>query len=455
MRKTLSIFLSVFVLAGVFAGSWYLSGGGSGPEQAGPVATTDDNMTPDSSLPGSPDDTSGSSVPGVAGGTSGSSVPGSTNGTSGSFVPGVTGGTSGAADAPTALVIPPNFGKFARNADILLRASGVNPLAIGRVMTYASIAYHDTYRDNTIAPLLVNLPGGGSVEEALTAGVIVLAETSEVASLTKDAEGWLETLSPKTQAIVAAVLKRAAADGFAQALTAKAPKFTVEPAWKPGNRLYPGGFEPGWGQLKPILIDIAKCPVAKAPVAAIAGERTKVLAALKASDFDRNREEIANALLEGTGSVVHDAAVAFGTYNGTMKPFFNNDPLSPAMSMSLRALVGAYDTSIALWNAKWANGIASPMDLHLADSTVSGVSTPAPSYPSTASAMTTLVSHLLDIQGGAPLTDAELSSIPGIPVFKMLVDAQNARVLNWSADVQAGRDLGRCMAEQTYASLKR
>jgi hypothetical protein len=322
-------------------------------------------------------------------------------------------------------------------------------------MTYTAIAYHDTYRDNTIAPLLVDLPGGGSVDEALTAGVIVLAETSEVASLKKDAEGWLEKLSPNTQAIVAAVLKRAAADGFTQASSVKAPTFTIEPAWKPGNRTYPGGFEPGWGKIKPVLVDITKCPVAKAPVAAIATERAKVVAAIKASNFDRNRSEVADALLEGTGSVVHDAAVAFGTYNGTMKPFFNNDPLSPKMSMSLRALVGAYDTSIALWNAKWANGVASPMDLHLADSTQPGLLSPAPSYPSTAATMTAMVSHLLDIQGGAPLTDAELSSIPGIPVFKVLIDTKNARVLNWSADVQAGQDLGRCMAEQTYASLKR
>lgn len=420
MRKTLSIILAVLVLGGVFTGGWYLTGGqASDPQQAGPTTTVESSTT---SVVASPT----TAAPNVI----------------------------DIANPPAKMTKAANLGMLARDTDLLLRRLNVNPLAIGRIVTYAAITYHDSYRDSTIDPLLVQQPGGASAADALVAAGVVVAELSGVDSMKTDVDGWLESLTPNAQAIVAAVLERANADGFNEAASVKAPTFATAPAWKPGNRTYPGGLEPGWGLLKPILTDITKCPVAKAPVERIADERTKVLAAIKASDFDRNTPQVAEALLEATGSLVMNVAIAFGEYNGTMKPFMNNEPLSPKMSLSLRALVGGYDAIIALWNAKWVNGVAAPMDLHLVDSTQPGLTTSAPSYPSTAATMTSFVSHLAELLGGQSLTDSELAAIPSVPLFKIFVEAKNARVLNWTADVDAGDALGRCMAEQTLASRK-
>jgi len=418
MRKALLTVLSALLLAGLFAGSWYVTGMLSGDET---TSSTPGEGAGSGSLPANDSDTPDATTPGTA-------------------------DTGNGARDGFAIERPVTIDDFTYLLDTVATTLAVNPIFEARMNAYAGIAAFDaTLRAGTDAAFVPSLSpafAGQGLEQGILAGSTVMAELVANPQVSETVASWGE-LTAESRKVVDAVLAAAAADGYDAISSDDAPAYEGPLAWKPGGDATGSPLEPRFGDVKTLRTDSASCPVAPAPASDIESERAG----------------------RGTVTVGDDTPSPkppFVTkYNFLVLSYLQNEfpDKTPGLSAAIAqsAIVALYDGLILTWKAKWANGVASPLDLS------AGTALPYPSYPLWPSVALSLSETFVSGVMGekvtvADLIDAARTSEAPESVIAALED--DAALLQpgpyaWQADITAGRQLGECLARQALAAVGR
>ena len=418
MRKTLLTLVTLLALGGLFAGSWFVTGMLRGGEIAPDTPAT--TIAADA-------------VDGVI--ASGSTQP--------------TGAVSAAEAGDLVFPLPRNLADLDRTLPLLMGRFGANSVAATRVFTYASIAWHDTANPAGAATFIApSAAGQGSEQGMLAAGAVIveLLDNEQVADLV---EAWEGDLSNESAAVVSSVVAFADADGYDATADVTAPSYEGPLAWKAGGYRdgAPVGYEPGYGQVKTVKLDLAMCPVAPAPRTAIEAER---------------------ATLDGVDRDIAAPVVARPERFALLSYLYINANLPESQKLQMSRIgqtstVMLHDALIATWRANWENGIAAPIDLFADGDTL--VTSSYPSYPSwteVAVAATetyvkgilqkdVTVEEMVDFISGRSGIDTNYAGLLG----ELTDDIANARssTHHWNADRDAGAKLGTCIAGESLKLL--
>jgi len=421
MRKILFTLATIVVLAGLFVGSWFVTGmlSSSGEETA--------VGTPDTSV-----------VDGDA------TVVDATT-------PGDTAGTpSGGPQSEVIFPLPADIFAFEVNLGTVMRQFGANSFAKTRVMAYASIAWYETL-SLPGAPTFISEAGAGQgpSQAMLAAGAVAveLLDNPEVAAVV---EAWEGDLSEQTAGVVAKVAAYADADGYNATANATAPTFDGEFAWKTGSARDGvfGGYEPAYGKIRTIAIDPAACPVDVAPIDALRAEK----AALASVD------KTVPAPIIGQPS--RFTLVAFAYMNRILPPGQKQNLYYQGQNLA----VALHDAMILTWKANWENGVAAPVDMFAGDNT--SIMSSYPSYPSwtdvAASATEAYVSNILGNRITMDTMIEYLLKNHDSDDFKDQIELLREDFKNsassthhWNVDREAGRKLGTCVAGEALKALSK
>lgn len=431
MRKVITGVLVAALFTGLFAGSWFLTGTLSSNEQA--------PLSPAGSLPEGGTAGTGGADDGVADQTEGDSAEGPAGD--------VTDGEN-VVNFPR----PKSITDLWTGAEKVFDTLNANPIVRGRALTYATLALYDSSRTNPADLLIVDkLIPARPGDPFLLAGY-VLAGVVDNPLLTKAVAAWGSPLPAEARSAGDAYVAMAKADGFDAAGLTSAPTFEGPLAWTTGSRRdgLPEGFEPGFGMVKPILLDIGACPVPAAPVTEIARER------------------------QAMGSVPTDTVgpslPTSESLGATFRLYLQNstDIVSTPERDRLAAYFWllTYDAMIATWKAKWENGVAAPVDI--ASGEIPETRMSYPSYPSWEAVTLSLLETFATEISGKPVTvnsfGEQASASPGteataanpLPLnFEAMQRSLAENVFHWDADVAAGRELGSCLARQAVNLAKK
>jgi hypothetical protein len=413
MRKVLTGVAVLLVLSALFAGSWFVTGlFDDGDETTTPttLVATENTATMDGSENG------------------GTSSP--------TTVAGVLSLTR-----PTDLISLNNL-----ITDVTARLGG-GEVYKTRLRIYAVTTYFDTTRRAGLSTIISPAAGAQDGEQALLASSNALVEIVGNQEAIDIVATW-GTLTPESRTVVDAVVAAAKADGFDAAAAVTAPSYDGELGWKPGSTRNgtPGGVEPGFGNVKTLRLPEGRCAVAPAPFDAIAGERR----ALGTLDLDAASPSIVDP---GLSFVVT-------TY---LFDQLSDRGLPEVGYIAQMVHVMLYDAFVVTWEGKWANGVASPIDVVVAGDLEKITS--FPSYPSwqsvSAKAVETYVSKVL----GRDVTLAEIldrveaisEGSNGDELVKTVRADQASLgngVFNWKADIAAGEAVGSCIGDVFATSVK-
>ena len=409
MRKLLLTLATITVLAGLFVGSWFVTGMLRGEEAA----------------PGIPSDSS-ALVTDTADNTTTDDVEGSLPTTS---------------TVNLSFPLPADMFAFESSLYALMSQFGANSFAISRVFTYASVATHETLNSETTPTFISEKAVAQGRDQGLLAAGAVAVELLDNPLITELVDAWEGELTPATAAVVAAVVAFADADGYDATAAAEAPTFDGEFGWKSGGTRdgIASGYEPAYGQTRTIAIDPAACPVDAAPLGALRSER----AALTSVDTNATAPVIVAAARFST--------VAF-LYMVTTSP---QQPEQSFYYEGLNLGVALHDALIATWRANWENGVAAPIDIFAGDDTA--LRSSYPSYPSwtdvAVSASETYVSGVLgqkvtmDTMIDFLLENHKSDEYKGqLKILRENLANSANTAHHWNVDREAGRKLGNCIA---------
>lgn len=419
MRKTLLTLATVVVLAGLFAGSWFVTGMLRGDDES-PVVSPDTSSV-----------TNGTTIEDTIGST------GAGNDTDPATTP-------VSVDFP----LPADLFAFETSLNALMGQFGANSFAKTRVFTYASIAWYEAASPDS-APTFVSAKAAGQGrDQAMLAAGEVVAALLKNPQVTDLIDAWEGELTPQTSAVVAEVVAFAAADGYDTTAGAEAPTFDGEFGWKPGGTkdAAPGGYEPAYGQTRTIRLDPAACPVDAAPIAVLSSEK----AALSNVEKD-----VAAPIL---GEASRFSAVAFSYINLSLA----DDQKQQLFLQGQTLGVALHDALIATWRANWENGVAAPIDVFAAGDT--DLLSSYPSYPSwtdvAASLTETYVSGVLGKKTTMDdMIDFLIENHPSEPFKDQLAFLRNdmgnaaSTTHHWNVDREAGRKLGTCIAGEALKTI--
>lgn len=429
MRKTLLALLSVILIAGLFAGSWYVTG------MLGDDTNTAPTTPGDEPADGNDGGTTTVADPDAAGSTDSDPASGA-----------VSDGGSGAQESSALgpLTRPTNIEDFNTLLSTVASSLAVNALFEARMNAYAGVAAFETAlgagNDPALVPTLAPGLAGQGLEQGILAGSTVMAALVKNDDVTDTVASW-GTLTQQSRAVVDAVLATAAADGYDSLGDTKAPTYDGPLAWTAGGDAAITPLEPRFGETKTMRTSSSNCPVAAAPAEAIENERAG--RGQTAGDTDAPQTPFAtkyNFLV-----LLYIREQLAGTQPG----------VSAAVAQS--AIVALYDALILTWKAKWENGIAAPRDL--------GGETllPYPSYPFWPSVAIGLVETFATGAAKKPVTIEDMIDVARVAgATEEFVDAieqdvalQKPGPYAWQADIDAGRQLGECLGRQALAAIGR
>lgn len=421
MRKALLTLATIVVLAGLFAGSWFVTGILRGEDEA-PLASP--------------------------------STSAITNGETTGDITGATGTGDGAAPvtAPASLdfPLPADLFAFERSVNALMGQFGANSFAKTRVLTYSSIAWYEVVSPDTVPTFISVKAAGQDLSQAMLAAGAVAAALLANPQVADLVDAWEGELSPQASAIVDEVVAFAAADGYDATAGAEAPTFDGEFGWKAGGTrdAAPGGYEPAYGQTRTIEIDPAACPVDAAPIDALSSEKAAL------SNVDKG----VSAPILGDPSRFSTVAFVYMNLN------LADDQKQMLARQAQTLVVALHDAMIATWRANWENGVAAPIDVFAAGDTT--LLSSYPSYPSwTDVAVSATELYVSEVLGKKVTMDDMIDFLvenhPSEPfkdrVALLRTDMRNAASTthHWNVDRDAGRKLGACIAEKALESLSR
>lgn len=414
MRKTLLTLLTVVVLAGLFAGSWYVTG------------MLRDSGASDDPVPALPLPSDGTETT-IAG----------------------NGGTAPVVAAELSLPYPKNLAELDRYFTAAMSKLGANTIASTRIFTYAGIASYETSAPAGAPTFISDAPASQDAEQGMLAAGAVISALLNSPQITELIAAWPGTISDDAKAVASNVVAFANADGYDATASAVAPTFEGDLAWKPGGKRdgRPDGYEPGYGQVKTVRLDLDSCPVAPADLAAIAAERS----ALTSIDSKIPAPVVARPERFSLLAYIYIAG------------HLSNDQKAQMPLIGQTGTVMLHDALIATWRANWANGVASPSDIYAnGDTALVGN---YPSYPSwTEVAVSATETFVNGMTGKNTNFDEIVKFVSGRPgagqdyvglLEELLQDVENARssTNHWKADVAAGRALGTCVANASLKTL--
>jgi hypothetical protein len=421
MRKTLTIIATFLVLAGLFAGSWFVTGLlRSGDDSAATVGTTSQSTAEDA----------------TSAAQTGSSEPGSSQPSDGLLN-----------TADLAFPLPKNLIELNTSLRTAMFKFGANEFAVNRIGIYATIAYFDTLNPPGSPTFIATEAAGQGEEQAILAGGALVSELLANPVMTDLIEAWGVELSPQTASVVSSIVAFAEGDGYAGTADAKAPSYDGDLAWKPGG-LRDGnvdGYEPGYGQLRAILVDPALCPVSDAPLERIRSERSSL------ADVDKSSPQPALPRTDKFALLVSIYLAQEADFDRAYGP-----------QASQVAAVMLHDALIATWKAKWANGVAAPIDVTNPDDPT--LLTSYPSYPSwTDVAVAAAERYVSEITGRTTTLEDMLGTVEKVTgaelveALQIADDIARARssTFHWKADREAGRDLGTCIAVEALKTFRK
>jgi hypothetical protein len=414
MRRTLLTLTTLLVLGALFTGSWYVTGMLRG--SAKPDATISPNET----------------------GEDGNPTP----------APDVT--TLVGEDDVLDFPLPADIFDFELKLRPVMARFGVNSFSAARVVTYAGIAWYETRSPGSAPTFIAPNAGAQDGAQALLAAGAVAVELLDTPQIAELVDAWDGDLSESSAAVVAAVVAFADADGFEATTALETPKFDGDFGWKPGGNRHgtPGGYEPAYGNVRTVSLDLAACPVEAAPLDAIRAERE----ALTGVDRDVPAPTL--------GDPSRFTTLAFAYMNRVLAP----DKKAALVFQGQNLAVMLHDSLIATWKANWENGVAAPIDL-FADGDANLMSS-HPSYPSWAEVAIAATESYVSALVGEEVTTAQMIDFllenHESKVFKdrlglLRKDLENSTspTHHWNADREAGRKLGNCIAGEALKALSK
>lgn len=354
---------------------------------------------------------------------------------------------------------PRSLGELLVSMNAALADAGVNALASTRIVAYAAVAYHDAALNRP--PLVASEPlGSRSPEDGLAAAAAVYRGLVSTRSLLDISERWPGPPGPVAVSVADAVLAAAGADGFESAASASTSWVSPPPHHDPA-------LEPGWGTLRPLLTDRARCRVPPPPPE----RRDQLDGAVGALQGTISNTAAGNPMIRARG---------FFAYPGlNAPPGVLANPSSALLSgfaalpdaelLIVAASVAAFDVSVVAAAAIWEDPQPGPLELVLhADTTLWGTdldggfaplllaTLPLPAYPSLDAATVAASGSMFDALSPGPVEVRGLVSSMRAATGSELVSeltAAGAGVFYVDVDVDAGVMLGTCVAAEVLDAL--
>ena len=436
MRKALAGLLYLALIVGAFFGAQALTGGGTTKTPQGPGANG--NVASGSTtLPGGQTETT----------TPGDTIPGSVT----TKPTGPAGTAPSANNGPvkggitTKILEPPHNPELQRRVASYLAAKQVNQLAAARIEAYMLVTYHDVKRPGGDSGILSQASAGTDSKEAMNAAAWVAAKITDLPEMQSDIMKWVDEPTGKTREVVDTVIARANNDGYSEAAKVIPTKFTGGLGWSSRSSIYPGGLEPGWGSLKPILGD-SGCKTVAPNKPDIEADKASTVAAVKDMELDDKTVR----LVTFTSPAINPL-LGFGvTYGTFLELELDKIPEADERKFTF-GMLGIYDSLIATWDAKWQYGIAAPVDLAV---TAGNGTTVAPSYPSWPAVYAAYTEEFIRGVDDPEFRNADTKIVDILGTIQQALKVSGENVYNWDADVAAGRDLGVCQARATAVKYR-
>lgn len=346
--------------------------------------------------------------------------------------------------------LPKNLAHLNRVLPPVMTRFGANAMSSTRIFGYATVAWYDTASPVSTTPFIATAAAGQGDEQGMLAAGAVIAALLGNPMVAELVEDWEGELTPESSAVVEAVIEFANADGFDATAGEAAPVFDGEFGWKPGGTRHsaPEGYEPGYGKVRTVRLDVDACPVPGASIASFAAER-EVLGEL---DLDIEAATIVRP---------ERYSLLLSVYLDSNLPEERRADL-PVISQVGNIML--HDALIATWRANWENGIASPLDLVVDGNPL--LLSSHPSYPSwTEVAISSLETYTSGVLGENVTFDEIMASVRELQstntgYLQQLADLTAAVEINrskehhWKADGEAGRALGACIAGEALEDLE-
>lgn len=420
MRKALLTLATVLVLAGLFAGSWFVTGMLRGETET-PVTSPVQTSPMDGSDVVGEETTEATSV----------TVP--------------------AAYGQVVFDLADNLVELNISLGYIMRQFGANEIAVSRMTTYAGVAYFDTFNPKGLRSFIASETAAQGDEQGMLAAGAVISRLLANPEVTKLIDAWEGELTAESAKVVDEIVAFALNDGYEATAGAEAPKYEGDLAWQPGGSRHgtPAGYEPAYGAVRPILLNLEACPVAAAPMERIAAERQAL------DGVDTSVPAPAIARIDRFSMLTYAYARAVSNPSSA-------SPLRSTQGYGQIGFVMLHDALIATWRANWANGVIAPGDIFAEGDPL--LMSSYPSYPAWAEVAAAATERYLSVVTGKAATFEEIVTLAvesmddklyGDQLKALLEDVRNARSTShhWSADIEAGRELGICLANEALKTL--